>query len=556
MRPARERLDAEVDEPVTRILLNPRWLIPAAALLAGLGGTAAGAQSPTSSLHDSPRVQAALTGLYGGASPVLLWSEAGRPTRQASEAVALLGEARSRGLRPGDYQASGRQAGLAALAAGSGDAALAAAFDTALSRSVLRLLDHLHAGRVVPREIGLDIPGAHDSLDLAGLLLGVSRSDDVRTAVSMAEPRYAGYVALRGMLTRYLELETDTTLRAPARPSATLRPGDRYSDAAALRRLLEAFGDLPPGTEPAHDSAGVEIYAGPLVDAVAAFQRRHGLEADGLAGPATFAQLRVRIAQRVRQIELTLERWRWLPDRPPPRYLVVNAPAFRLAMFEDDSLASRPSLTMKVIVGATEGRHYTPVFSGVMTEVVFRPFWDVPLSIARKELLPLVRRDPGYLRREGFEIVRGGDDDATVFAPTEGNLSRVAANTLRLRQRPGRSNALGLAKFIFPNRYSVFMHGTPATQLFSLARRDFSHGCIRVEDPARLAEQVLRLQPEWTRAAIDSAMNGSRTRRVRVAAPVAVYVLYATAVVDETGRQMFIADIYGHDARLARALGI
>jgi murein L,D-transpeptidase YcbB/YkuD len=209
---------------------------------------------------------------------------------------------------------------------------------------------------------------------------------------------------------------------------------------------------------------------------------------------------------------------------------------------------------MNVIVGQAEGRRNTPVFTATMREVVFRPYWDVPPSIARNELIPRLRRDHGLADRDGYEIVRGGDFDARVYAMTGANLDRVARGSLRLRQRPTELNALGPVKFVFPNPYNVYLHGTPARQLFAETRRDFSHGCVRIEDPAALAELVLRGQPGWDRAAIDSAMVGERTRRIPVARPWDVYMLYATAIVGDDGVTHFYPDVYGHDAALERAL--
>ena len=510
--------------------------------------------SPRSALADSRRVREAFGRLYATDSARWLWSVAGRPTFQASEIVAILERAAEKGLRPSDYDAAAQRTGLAKLAGGSATATELKELDFALSRAVLRLLDHLHTGRVHPGAVGFDIPDSHDALDLAALTVAVSQSSDVATAIAAAEPPYAGYARLVRALARHRQLATDTGIRPPPRLRTTLRPGDRYADAPSLRRLLTAFGDLPADAPVAVDSAGVETYGGALVDGVVAFQRRHGLEPDGVIGAATMTQLRLPATERVRQIELTLERWRWLPDRPPSRYIVVNVPAFRLSLFEDDPTAQRPVLTMNVIVGQAHGRHHTPVFTKVMREVVFRPYWDVPPNIARRELLPIIRRNPSYLVREALEIVRGGDEDATIYPPTAANLDRVAAGTLRLRQRPGPSNALGLVKFLFPNRYNVYMHGTPAQELFAQSRRDFSHGCIRVEDPTALAEAVLRGQAPWDRAAVEAAMTGTGTRRIPIARPVAVYVLYGTAVVNDTGVPMFLPDIYGHDAALARAL--
>ena len=512
------------------------------------------AESLRSALADSRRVREALGRLYATDPGRLLWWVAGRPTPQATEVVTMLERAAEKGLRPSDYDVAAHRVELAEFAGRSATATEMQVFDVSLSRAVLRLLDHLHTGRVDPGVVGFDIPDSHGALDLAGLAVAVSQSSDVGMAVAGAEPPYAGYARLVRVLGQYRQLATDTGIRSLARLRTTLRPGDRYADAPSLRGLLIAFGDLPLDTPVVVDSAGVETYGGALVNGVMAFQRRHGLEPDGVIGAATMTQLRVPITDRVRQIELTLERWRWLPDRPPSRYIVVNVPAFRLALFEDDSTAQRPVLAMNVIVGQAHGRHHTPVFTNVMREVVFRPYWDVPPNIARKELLPIIRRNPSYLGREALEIVRGGDEGATIYPPTAVNLDLVAAGTLRLRQRPGPSNALGLVKFVFPNRYNVYMHGTPAQELFAESRRDFSHGCIRVEDPTALAEAVLRGQPAWDRGAVEGAMTGTATRRTPIARPVGVYVLYATAVVNDPGVPMFLPDIYGHDAALARAL--
>lgn len=499
----------------------------------------------------------ALPQLYQRVGTAPVWTVGGEPTRQALEAIELLARVASLGLRPADYDAgplSESARGLANAAANGriADTTVLARFDVALSTSVLRLLADLSAGRIDPRSLGFALLEP-DDIDLAALALGVSSADDVRSAISAAEPRYAGYVALKQMLVRYQALAADTTLRAPLRPKISVRPGGSYADVAALRRLLVALGDLARGA-PSADTTGATRYTPELVAAVTVFQRRHGLDPDGVLGPATITQLRLPLSQRVRQIELTLERWRWLPHRPPPRYIAVNIPAFRLSAFEYDSVAARPALRMKVILGQAGGGHATPVFVGTMREVVFRPYWDVPPSIARKELIPLIRRSPRYFSREAFEIVRGSGADAVSYQPTRENLARVAAGTLRLRQRPGPSNALGLVKFVFPNAHSVYLHGTPARELFARTRRDFSHGCIRIEDPAALADFVLREQGGWDRAAIESAMNDSFTRRVAVERPVEVLILYATSVVDSDGTISFYPDLYGHDAALAKAL--
>jgi murein L,D-transpeptidase YcbB/YkuD len=208
---------------------------------------------------------------------------------------------------------------------------------------------------------------------------------------------------------------------------------------------------------------------------------------------------------------------------------------------------------MNVVVGKTMG-HATPVFVGQMAYVVFRPYWSPPPSIVRSEIVPHARRDPSYIERQNMEIVASGDERAPALPATPENLDKVAAGKLFVRQKPGDKNSLGLAKFIFPNSENVYMHGTPAQSLFARARRDFSHGCIRLEDPPRLAEWVLRDQPEWTRERIDAAMSGERPTQVNLKQKLTVFLFYDTAYVDSKGAVYFADDYYGHDALLEKAL--
>jgi L,D-transpeptidase YcbB len=298
------------------------------------------------------------------------------------------------------------------------------------------------------------------------------------------------------------------------------------------------------------------LYAGTIVDGVMAFQLEHGLAADGILGPLTMAALQVPMGDRVRQIEITLERWRWLPDRPPPRYLVVNVPEFRLYAFEDDSAARHPVFTMSVIVGRSSARRGTPLFASTVDEVVFRPYWDVPPRIAQSELLPDFRRQPDSLAREGYEIVQGSENDAVIYPPTGATLDGLANGSLRVRQRPGPANALGLVKFVFPNRHNVYLHGTPEQELFARPRRDFSHGCIRAEDPTTVAEFALRGQAEWDRTAILAAMQREETRHVPIERPIAIYILYATVVPGDGESAAFYPDIYRYDAAVEKALNV
>jgi murein L,D-transpeptidase YcbB/YkuD len=264
--------------------------------------------------------------------------------------------------------------------------------------------------------------------------------------------------------------------------------------------------------------------------------------------------LRIPLAWRVRQIELALERLRWLPHLGDERLVAINIPMFRLWAWDSIPPSGVPSLGMDVIVGRALSTQ-TPVFVEQLREVIFRPYWNIPRSIARHEILPILERDPDYLRRQNMEIVRGPGDDAQAVAGTAENLALLRQGALRVRQRPGPRNALGLVKFVFPNQENVYMHGTPAQELFSRSRRDFSHGCVRVEDPVALAEWALKDRPEWTRDRILSAMTGTQSLHVKLLRPIQVILFYTTAaVMPEDGTIHFAEDIYLHDARLERAL--
>ncbi|MBZ5558023.1 MAG: L,D-transpeptidase family protein [Acidobacteriia bacterium] len=504
----------------------------------------------------TPGQQAELRDCYraGGYAP--LWLDSGsRPDRDARDARAVLNGAADDGLDPADYYRS-RLDRLASVLQAESPALPGelAAFDVALSAGLLRYMRDLHLGRVDPRTIGFRFSVPGDRHDLAALL-GAARADHRIAGIAAdLRPSLARYGELRAALLRYRAFAADAELAAPLPlPAAAgpVRPGEAYDGARRLWRLLSAFGDLAAGTPPPADSAR---YEGALVDGVKRFQIRHGLEPDGVLGRSTLAALRIPLTRRVRQIELALERLRWLPHLVDQRLVFINIPMFRLWAWDALPPSGAPSVGMDVIVGRALNTQ-TPVFVEEMREVIFRPYWNVPPSILRHEVLPMIERDPGYLQREDMEIVRGAGDDAEPVDATAENLGRLRQGALRLRQRPGSRNALGLIKFVFPNEQNVYMHGTPAQALFSRRRRDFSHGCVRVEDPLALAEWALADRPEWTRNEILAAAEGSQSIHVKLTRPIQVILFYTTAAVTpEDGTLRFADDIYRHDARLDRAL--
>jgi L,D-transpeptidase YcbB len=347
---------------------------------------------------------------------------------------------------------------------------------------------------------------------------------------------------------RALAAEDDGTLLSAT--EEPVEPGESYADAPALVRLLSRIGDLPADAVPEQP----EVYDGELVEAVKRFQSRHGLEPDGRIDAATLEQLNTPLRVRVRQLELALERWRRRPYDPTRPAIVLNLPEFRLRAFGGADADGRdPELEMKVVIGEAPD-HKTPALRSQLEVVIFRPYWNVPASIQRNELLPEIMRDPSWVSANNFELVTRQGEVAGERTVPEKVLSELRRGGLQLRQKPGPKNTLGLVKFEFPNEYGIYMHDTSARWLFAKARRDLSHGCIRVEKPADLAEWILRRQPDWSRDRIAEAMEGTDPVSVRIKRPIQLVTMYSTAVVMKNGEVNFFQDIYGEDAILEKEL--
>jgi L,D-transpeptidase YcbB len=325
-----------------------------------------------------------------------------------------------------------------------------------------------------------------------------------------------------------------------------LEQGDHYAGVSRLIRLLTLVGDIPAADVPAVS----DVYDATLVAAVKRFQTRHGLEPDGRLGKGTLAQLNTPLSFRVRQLELALERWRRVPYDPSRPAIVVNLPEFRLRAFDT---GHQPALEMKIVIGRAR-KLQTPLLSSEIDTVIFRPYWNVPFSIQRKELVPDIIRDPSYISKNDFELVTPKGIVVAQDTVSDTLLAQLRSGTLHLRQRRGPKNSLGLVKFIFPNKYDVFMHDTPTKSLFARARRDFSHGCIRLESAQNLAEWVLREESGWRQDRIVAAMEGTESNSVKLPRPIPVMTMYVTAVVAENGEVRFFEDLYGKDAALEREL--
>jgi murein L,D-transpeptidase YcbB/YkuD len=349
------------------------------------------------------------------------------------------------------------------------------------------------------------------------------------------------YALLEQALPKYRQLAREPQLtELPALPGRSVRAGEPYAGAGELRKLLQAVGDMP-----AQEAGNEELTLdAPLVAALKRFQERHGLEQDGTLGTETWRALTTPMAARVRQIEVTLARWRSLPPNPHQRAIFINVPRFRLYAMNSGDDRESAMLQMDTVVGRNVKHLRTPVFHADLTHIVFRPYWDVPLNIAVNEILPAARKDPAYFEREDYELV---NSSGSVVPFSRRKLKEVASGSLRIRQRPGVQNALGKVKFMMPNPYDVYLHDTPEQHLFERTARAFSHGCIRLAQPAAMAEWLLENDPEWNAERIASAMNGAKPVQVNLAVPVRVYIVYATAIAREDGTVLFLSDVYGID---------
>ena len=487
---------------------------------------------------------------YEGHGDSLSWVKDLEPTTQARQVIALILRADEKGLSADDYDGPRWSDRLAKLKPATRQPAEADAvkFDLALTVCAMRYISDLQVGKVNPKHLAFAFDEGSEKYDLAEFLKDrVVDARDVAGTLAPIEPPYPGYRRTVQALQTYLELaRKDDGEQLPPLAKAIV-PGEDYPGVPRLTRLLRLLGDLPADADVPADGT---VYDGALVDAVKKFQRRHGRDPNGRIGAQTLVDLNVPLSRRVEQMQLALERWRWLPEAYQREPIVANIPEFRLRAYDKDF---NVGVTMKVVVGNSYG-HDTPVFADAMTYVVFRPYWEVPPSIIRAELIPHILKDPGYLTKKGFEVVDSRQKIVSTGRLARDTLSQLRAGKLFVRQIPGPKNSLGLVKFVFPNTYDIYMHDTPATGFFAKSRRDFSHGCIRLEKPAELAAWVLRDNPGWNPERIRAAMNGSAPQQVNLTHPIPVLIVYITVIVLEDGLVHFYDDIYRLDAALRQTL--
>jgi murein L,D-transpeptidase YcbB/YkuD len=530
--------------------------------------------------------------------------ESGQPSKQAAAFIQAFQDAAKKGLSPEDYDAGLWAARVQKLAGKNDDDV--ATFDATMTVSVMRYISDLRIGRVNPTHFNFDINTDDKKYDLPEFVSdNAVDADDVPKLIRAVEPDSEHYRKLEEALGKYLVLaqrqagtpELQQPLPTVAKPIAD---GEHYAAADALEARLQLEGDLPGGevappppapTTPvpaaapkgarARLSAALQagenrfsrgkkadaakaatasapppkpvstVYSPELVDGVKHYQDRHGMVADGKLSAQTIASLNVPMSARVKQIDDSLERWRWLPNEYVNAPLMVNLPEFVLRGYGDHHALD---FTMKVVVGKVVGDHDTPVFTHEMKYLIFRPYWNVPISIIKKELTPhLEKSGVGYLAAKNFETV---DSQGNAVNPTAAEVERGGVT---VREKPGPKNSLGLVKFMFPNEYDIYLHSTPAPELFERTRRDFSHGCVRVQKPDQLAVWVLKqgqaAPGDWDLEKVQEAMNGgpdNHTVSLKQSIPIAIF--YLTANVGDDGSVHFFDDLYGYDKQLEAVL--
>ncbi|MGA7156858.1 MAG: L,D-transpeptidase family protein [Acidobacteriaceae bacterium] len=529
---------------------------------------------------DRPAVQK----FYGDRDNELAWTRDGKPTNAAMALIQLFQDAAKKGLNPEDYDAGatgeGRWAArlkeLVEIAAKKDDSAAAqdavAKFDVAMTISAMRYLEDLHVGRINPEALNFDIdtPEKRAAFDVATLLNDhVVDASDVPAVAESVEPQNPIYKHTEQALARYQMLAMEQNAAPwpplPALPSGTkpVGVGGWYAAVPQLWARLQFEGDAPaaPTDEAATTNTGnaaakvPKSYTVEVAKAVKHYQERHGLEPDGRLGQATIESLNVPMSVRVQQLDDSLERWRWLPDNYMQPRVLVNLPEFMLRAYEPDHTLS---FKMKVVDGEVKGEHDTPVFVRLMRYVVFRPYWNLPPSIIKKEIVPhLEKSGLGYLAANDYQVYKNNGTVVTNF--TVHDIEHLRYN---VRQMPGPKNSLGLVKFLFPNSYDVYMHSTPELWLFNLYRRDRSHGCVRLQHADQMALWVLhgdQKDPDaengWDADKVDLAMTGTLDNHtVNLHTPLPVVIGYFTAMANEDGTTHFFNDLYGYDKNLEAAL--
>ncbi|NOQ64325.1 MAG: L,D-transpeptidase family protein [Methyloprofundus sp.] len=490
----------------------------------------------------------------------LLWLQSSLSNPAIAELLALFHSAAEQGLKSSDYANQYLATQWRYLQQHSASQVELSRFDIALSLTFIRYLNDLHYGRVDPETLRFHLP-AKAVLELAGSIAFAIQTQTLNTLAEQVEPKLMPYQQLKQALAHYQLLQQQLSQTFTFSFEKSLRLGDFSSQMGNLDYYLDVLNTPIAAAIPIQSESHKSLYSEEIEAKVRQLQTVYHLESDGVIGKQTLEVLNTPLSQRIQQIELSMERLRWLPKLPEDAFILVNIPAFQLWAYSAEHQQS-DLLTMRVIVGKAKNRDkskgrstrfQTPVFTGELSYLVFNPYWNIPKNIARREILPLLEADYQYLDNKNMEIVQQFSNHAEVLSLTPDNLERLYSGQLHLRQRPGKGNALGHIKFIFPNAYNVYLHDTASRSLFKRTQRDFSHGCIRVAEPNKLAMFVLQEQAEWDHSRIQRTLARKTPNTVGIVQKIPVFIFYTTALVTQTG-VAFYRDIYKHDPALLRTL--
>jgi L,D-transpeptidase YcbB len=468
---------------------------------------------------------------------------------KAGELTAAIRDAEKEALSPENYHLSKIQkllgeAKSAKNGISSQNEKLLVDLDLLLTDSFFLYASHLTSGRINPETIHSEWEAFSPEIDLAKVLETALSSGKIQTALLALTPKHPGYLKLRDTLADYRKIRDKGGWPKIAR-GETLKKGDIGERVKMLRNRLWVTGDLNPGSdENKHNFDGI------LEQGVKEFQKRHGLAIDGTVGSKTLSALNVPVEDRIRQIELNMERFRWIPGDLGKRYILVNVADFRLTVVENE----KPVMNMRVVAGKPFRK--TPVFSEKMKYIELNPYWNVPPQLAVKDVAPKVCRSRRYLTEKKMEVFAHWGQDPAKVNPDSIDWCRVSQKNFRykIRQQPGPKNALGRIKFMFPNKYSVYLHDTPERALFDKTTRDFSSGCIRIEKPIDLALYLLKNDALWTAQRLSADIAEGKQTVISLQEPVFVHLLYWTSWADDQGKVHFRDDVYERDIDLDRAL--
>ena len=510
----------------------------------------------------------------------LYWISAKGPTSGAYEMIDVIRKSGDEALNPDDYNLEEIESTLSRIdqdreSGNSYDPEDLAELELLLSNSFLKYAHDVHYGRIRIEQINLDLPSERPE-NLNELLITSTGNGQIEQTLKGLFPKHPMYEKLKVSLKEYRDIEAKGGWQSVPYGDK-FEKGARGNGVVALRERLKVTGELDSSVPDSN------VFDQTLDVAVRKYQETHGLYVDGVVGKSTIESLNVPIEQRISQIELTMERWRLLPQYLGSKYILVNIANFHLYGVENNLDA----IDMRIVVGKPQWN--TPMFSEEMTHIVMNPYWNIPPSIFKDDIVPRIKQDPTYMSKRGIdavglktpeyivieeeqetvevaEHVTGSPENTEEAEPqlSEAELqnkkvqeeytAQVLSGKYRLRQNPGPSNPLGQIKFLFPNKHSVYLHDTPNRGFFKRAQRNFSHGCIRVQKPVDLAEFVLQANPDWTQSRIKSSINSRKTRTVHLNQTIPVYILYFTAWVDDSGNANFHKDIYGLDQSLLNAL--